>query len=104
MQNKILDSILEVREIETSKALEMSVARSLQIVKSYIGYDVPKDLMTIATDLALLIFDKKGYVYQIDGVKSIKEGEVSVTFLEDAFQTEMADIHKELNLFRCAIW
>lgn len=104
MQIEILKNILELREIETSKALEMSIERALQMIKSYIGYDAPKEVFYIAIDLALLIFDNNGYTSTFDGVKSIKEGEVSVTYSGDYFNSEMKHIFKELDIFRCASW
>lgn len=104
MLNEILDTIKELRSIENSKSLELSVHRSLQWIKSYIGYEVPKELMGLVVEMALLIFDQKGYVEQIEGVKSIKEGEVSVSFSENTFNSCMAEIQQELNLYRCTSW
>lgn len=104
MVEQILNTIYEMRGIESSSSLVLAVKRSLQIIKSYIGYDVPVDLLGVATEMALLIFDQKGYVHELDGVKSIKEGEVTISFLEDSFKSSMEEFYNELNLFRRASW
>ena len=60
--------------------------------------DLPKELWSVGVALAQQLLDAAD-------VKSIKEGDVSVTFAESRAETELlADFRTELDRFRRADW
>ena len=79
--------------------LAFAAERSVSMMQAYCNReDLPKELWSVGVALAQQLLDAAD-------VKSIKEGDVSVTFAESRAETELlADFRTELDRFRRADW
>ena len=79
--------------------LAFAAERSVSMMQAYCNReDLPKELWSVGVALAQRLLDAAD-------VKSMQEGDVSVTFAESRAETELlADFRTELDRFRRADW
>ncbi|MBR4014902.1 MAG: hypothetical protein IKI88_01695 [Anaerotignum sp.] len=115
MTEKILTELKKLYQTEREevpKALEFAAGRSVSIMKAYCGIDtLPEALLGVGVSLAKWIYDS-GMGTEGNGrnAKSIKEGDVAVTFSTSAFEMQakekemLAYFSVELDRFRKMDW
>ena len=103
MKEKILVKLQELRRDETDlAAMAFAAERSVEMMKAYCNItELPEELLGIGVSLAGMLLDCGG-----QSVKSIKEGDVSVTFREGVTgEKELLDCFRvELDRFRQMGW
>lgn len=89
MQEKILAKLRELRAEDDLAAMEFAAGRSEAMMKAYCNIDeLPEELLGAGVALAGLLLDSGGAVTPSQKTKSIKEGDVSITFQEDGHGAE----------------
>ena len=109
MKEKILVKLQELRRDETDlAAMAFAAERSVEMMKAYCNItELPEELLGIGVSLAGMILD--GEMAGTSGrAKSIREGDVSVTFAEGvnfADERELLECFRvELDRFRRMGW
>lgn len=100
MKEQIIKLLRELRaEAAEDAALAFAAQRSMDMVKAYCGRkEVPPELGSVCAALALDIYDAA------EGLKNIKEGNVSVEFYERKEEGLLLPFREELDRFRKAGW
>lgn len=98
MKERIPEELRRLGRKEEENLLAFAAERSVSMMQAYCNReDLPKELWSVGVALAQQLLDA--------AVKSIKEGDVSVTFAESRAETELlADFRTELDRFRRADW
>ncbi len=94
-------------DLETEPILFFACERSLEMVKNYCYIEqVPKELKNVCVEIALLLYDNGGYQSKNTTLKSIKEGNVSVTYQSEAsaWKENKKTLLEELDKFRKLKW
>jgi len=112
----ILDGMKELRSVTgENRALEFAARRSVEMVKGYCNIqEISKELVGVCISIGLWLYDNDMYkTTKSPGngpVKSIREGQVSVTFQEEKKLQGMDEskilvaFSTELNRFRKMGW
>ena len=105
MQEKILRKLRELREDDLT-AMEFAAGRSVEMMQGYCNItEIPEELVGVGVMLAGMVLD--GGISS-GGVKSIKEGDVSVIFQEgvskEATEEMMRCFKPELDRYRRMDW
>ena len=107
MQEKILAKLQELRESEKDSltAMEYAAGRSAEMMQAYCNLkELPEELLGVGVTLAGMVLDNGGTAK----AKSIKEGDVSVTFaagVSGENEQEMLGCFKtELDRYRKMDW
>lgn len=108
MKEKILTNLMELREDDLA-AMEFAAGRSVEMMKAYCNItELPEELMGVGVALAGMLLDSGAAATPSRTVKSMKEGDVSITFAEGmnrADGQEMLDCFKvELDQYRKMDW
>ena len=108
MKEKILTNLMELREDDLA-AMEFAAGRSVEMMKAYCNIvEVPEELTGVGVALAGILLDRGAAATPSRTVKSMKEGDVSITFAEGmnrADGQEMLDCFKvELDQYRKMDW
>ena len=108
MKEKILTNLMELREDDLA-AMEFAAGRSVEMMKAYCNIvEVPEELTGVGVALAGMLLDRGAAATPSRKVKSMKEGDVSITFAEGmnrADGQEMLDCFKvELDQYRKMDW
>ena len=111
MQEKILAKLMELRRDEKNSlaAMEFAAERSEAMMKAYCNItELPEELIGVGVALAGMVLDSGAAVTPSAKAKSIREGDVSVTFAESvngADEREMLNCFKvELDRYRRMEW
>lgn len=100
----VLSEMKELRAITSEdKALEFAARRSTEMVKGYCKIkEIPQELLGVCICIGLRLYDGEGYGKTENGssgaVKSIREGQVSVSF-QDEKNLQETDKNKILESF-----
>ena len=79
MKEKILTKLMELRSDDLA-AMEFAAGRSVEMIKAYCNIaEVPEELLGVSVSMAEMVLDNAGDSAK---AKSIREGDVSVTFAE----------------------
>ena len=99
MKERISEELQKLGREEEENLLAFAAERSVSMMQAYCNReDLPEELWSVGTALAERLLDAAD-------VKSIKEGDVSVTFAESRGETEvLAHFRTELDRFRRADW
>ena len=99
MKERIPKELRKLGREEEDGLLDFAAERSVSMMQAYCNRtDLPEELWSVGAALAERLLDAAD-------VKSIKEGDVSVTFAEGRAETELlADFRTELDRFRRADW
>lgn len=99
MKERIPEELRRLGRKEEENLLAFAAERSVSMMQAYCNReDLPKELWSVGVALAQQLLDAAD-------VKSIKEGDVSVTFAESRAEMELlADFRTELDRFRRADW
>ena len=108
MKEKILTNLMELREDDLA-AMEFAAGRSVEMMKAYCNIvEVPEELTGVGVALAGMLLDSGAATTPFSKAKSIREGDVSVTFAEGvngADEQEMLVCFKvELDRYRKMDW
>ena len=108
MKEKILAKLQELRNDDLA-AMEFAAGRSVEMMKAYCNItELPEELMGVGVALAGMLLDSGAAATPFSKAKSIREGDVSVTFAEGvngADEQEMLDCFKvELDQYRKMDW
>lgn len=100
MKERIPEKLRKLGREEKDSLLDFAAERSVSMMQAYCNReDLPEELWSVGVALAERLLDAA------EDVKSIKEGDVSVTFVESRAETELlADFRTELDRFRRADW
>ena len=111
MKEKILAKLMELRRDEKNSlaAMEFAAERSEAMMKAYCNIrEIPEELLGVGVTLAGMVLDSGAAATPSRTVKSMKEGDVSITFAEGmnrADGQEMLDCFKvELDQYRKMDW
>lgn len=109
MQEKILEKLQELRAEEDLAAMEFAAGRSEAMMKAYCNIDeLPQELLGTGVALAGMLLDSGGTATPSQKAKSIKEGDISITFQEDEYGAEeeklLACFKVELDRWRRMDW
>ena len=104
MKEKILVKMQELRNDDLA-AMEFAAGRSVEMMQAYCNIEeLPEELLGVGVTLAGMVLDNGGTAK----AKSIKEGDVSVTFAEGVSgeneQEMLACFKVELDRFRKVGW
>ena len=105
MKEKILTKLMELRSDDLA-AMEFAAGRSVEMIKAYCNIaEVPEELLGVSVSLAEMVLDNAGGGAK---AKSIREGDVSVTFAEDVSDGDMQKMLRcfqvELDRYRRMDW
>jgi len=108
MKEKILLKLQELRESERDSlaAMEFAAERSLEMIRAYCSIkEVPEALLGVAVTMAGKMLDS-GTAEASRQAKSIREGDVSVTFAEgtDSEAELLGCFRAELDRYRRMDW
>ncbi|WP_458406715.1 hypothetical protein [Anaerotignum sp.] len=108
MKEKILAKLQELRNDDLA-AMEFAAGRSVEMMKAYCNIDsLPEKLLGVGVSLAGMVLDSGAAATPSSKAKSIREGEVSITFAEGmngADEQEMLGCFKvELDRYRRMDW
>ena len=108
MKEKILTNLMELREDDLA-AMEFAAGRSVEMMRAYCNIvEIPEELTGVGVALAGMLLDSGAAATPSRKVKSMKEGDVSITFAEGmngADGQEMLDCFKvELDQYRKMDW
>ena len=108
MKEKILAKLQELRNDDLA-AMEFAAGHSVEMMKAYCNItELPEELMGVGVALAGMLLDSGAAATPFSKAKSIREGDVSVTFAEGvngADEQEMLDCFKvELDQYRKMDW
>ena len=111
MKEKILAKLAELRNAETENlaAMEFAAERSVEMMKAYCNItELPEELIGVGVVLAGMILDSGAAATPSSKAKSIREGDVSITFAEGVNgmdEQEMLGCFKaELDRYRRMDW
>ena len=112
MKEKILTKLQELRKDEDDlAAMEYAAERSVDLMKAFCHVsEVPEELLGVGVSLAGWMLDAGIWAASSSNAKSIREGDVSVSFAEEAFgrnvsEQEMLEYFSvELERFRRMDW
>lgn len=109
MQEKILAKLQELRDEDDLAAMEFAAGRSEEMMKAYCNIDMlPEALLGTGVALAGMLLDSGAAATPSQKAKSIKEGDVSITFQEDDCGAEeeklLACFKVELDRWRRMDW
>lgn len=83
MREKILAKLMELREKDSLAAMEFAAERSEEMMKAYCNIpELPEELIGVGAALAGMVLDSGAAATPSQRAKSIREGDVSVTFAE----------------------
>lgn len=120
-ENEINDSVAE-EETESSDASEeqetekdtvllFACERSIEMVKNYCYIEqLPIELKNVCVEIALLLYDNGGYQSKNTTLKSIKEGNVAITYQRESSAWKenkkmlLKEFSEELDKFRKLKW
>ena len=100
MQEKILAKLMELRRDEKNSlaAMEFAAERSEAMMKAYCNIrEIPEELLGVGVTLAGMVLDSGAAATPSTKAKSIREGDVSVTFAEGIFDEDEQEL---LSCFR----
>ena len=105
MKEKILTKLMELRNDDLA-AMEFAAGRSVEMIKAYCNIaEVPEELLGVSVSLAEMVLDNAGGGAK---AKSIREGDVSVTFAEGVSEGDMQKMLRcfqvELDRYRRMDW
>lgn len=108
MKEKILAKLVELRNDDLA-AMEFAAGRSGEMIQAYCNIEeLPEELLGVGVALAGMILDSGAAATPSQKAKSIKEGDISVTFREGVSgenEQEMLRCFKtELDRFRKMDW
>ena len=108
MKEKILAKLVELRNDDLA-AMEFAAGRSVEMMKAYCNIaEVPEELLGAGVALARMILDSGAVTATSAKAKSIREGDISVTFaagISGEDEAEMLGCFKvELDRFRKVGW
>ena len=111
MKEKILAKMQELRnaEAETLAAMEFAAGRSVEMMQAYCNLtELPEELIGVGVTLAGMVLDSGAAATLSARAKSIREGDVSVTFAtgisgEDE-QEMLSCFRTELDRYRRMDW
>lgn len=110
MKEKILLKMQELRENEDDSlaALEFAAERSMEMMQAYCNRkELPEELLNVGVSLAGMLMDNGGFLTS-QKAKSIREGDVSVTFSEGADSGDPTELlgcfRTELDRYRRMDW
>ena len=108
MKEKILMKLQELREDDLA-AMEFAAGRSEEMMKAYCGVqELPETLLGVGVSLAGMLLDGGMAAVSSERAKSIREGDVSVTFAESRNETTEQEMlscfHVELDRYRRMDW
>ena len=110
MKEKILAKLMELRaDGENLAAMEFAAGRSVEMMQAYCNSnELPEALLGVGVTLAGMLLDSGAAAMPSSKAKSIKEGDVSVTFAEGVSgenEQEMLTCFKaELDRYRKMDW
>lgn len=109
MQEKILAKLMELRAEEDLATMDFAAGRSEEMMKAYCNIDeLPEELLGTGVALAGMLLDSGAAATPSQKAKSIKEGDVSITFQEEghgADQGKLLECFKvELDRWRRMDW
>ena len=97
MKEKILAKLVELRNDDLA-AMEFAAGRSVEMIKAYCNIaELPEKLIDVGVSLAGMVLDSGMAAEPFSKAKSIKEGDVSITFAGDS---NGADEQKMLGCFK----
>ena len=100
MKEKILAKLVELRRDEKNSlaAMEFAAERSEAMMKAYCNIrEIPEELLGVGVSLAGMVMDSGAAATPSTKAKSIREGDVSVTFAEGIFDEDEQEL---LSCFR----
>lgn len=108
MKEKILAKLVELRTDDLA-AMEFAAGRSVEMMQAYCSIEeVPEELVGVGVALAGMILDSGAAETPSYKAKSIKEGDISVTFAEgisgENEQEMLACFRVELDRYRRMDW
>ena len=108
MKEKILAKLVELRNDDLA-AMEFAAGRSEEMMKAYCNIEeLPEKLLGVGVALAGMLLDSGAAAMYSSKAKSIKEGDVSVTFAEGVSgeneQELLACFKVELDRYRRMDW
>ena len=110
MKEKILLKLQELREEENDSlaAMDFAAERSVELMKAYCNCrELPEELLGVGVSLAGMLLDG-GMTGSLWQAKSIREGDVSVTFAEGVNIADEGELlgcfRMELDRFRKIDW
>lgn len=108
MKEKILAKLQELRGDDSLAAMEFAAGRSVEMMAAYCNIaEIPENLLGVGISLAGMVLDS-GAGQPSTKAKSIREGDVSVTFAESGksgTEDEMlACFRRELDRYRRMDW
>ena len=113
MKEKILLKLQELREEENDSlaAMDFAAERSMELMKAYCNCkELPEELLGVGVSLAGWMLDAGIGAVSGNNAKSIREGDISVSFAEEVFgrnvsEQEMLEYFSvELERFRRMDW
>ena len=111
MKERILTKLTELRTEETDSlaAIEFAAERSVEMMKAYCNLEkVPEELLGVGVALAGKLLDSGAAATPSRKAKSIREGDVSVTFAESGNGREEQEMlhgfREELDRYRRMDW
>ena len=93
MKEKILAKLQELRaeENDSLAAMDFAAERSVELMKAYCNCkELPEELLGVGVSLAGMILNSGSMASR--QVKSIREGDVSVTFIENTDGADTSDL------------
>lgn len=109
MQERILEKLQALRGEGNIPTMDFAAGRSIEMMKAYCNLDtLPEELLGVGVALAGMLLDSGAAATPSQKAKSIKEGDVSITFQEQghgADEGKLTDCFKtELDRWRRAGW
>ena len=109
MKEKILAKLQELRaeENDSLAAMDFAAERSVELMKAYCNCrELPEELLSVGVSLAGMLLNSG---CMADGqAKSIREGDVSVTFMENTAGADTSELlgcfQTELDRYRRMDW
>ncbi len=118
-ENKITDNTEKEKTENTDISEEQNIdvallfacERSIEMVKNYCYIEqIPTELKNVCVEIALLLYDNGGYQSKNTTLKSIKEGNVALTYQSESSawkenkKTLLKEFSEELDRFRKLKW
>ena len=108
MKDKILAKLVELRNDDLA-AMEFAAGRSVEMMQAYCNIEeLPEELVGVGVTLAGMVLDSGAAAMPSSKAKSIREGDVSVTFAEGVSgeneQEMLACFKVELDRYRRMDW
>ena len=108
MKEKILTKLVELRNDDLA-AMEFAAGRSVEMMQAYCNIEeLPEELVGVGVTLAGMVLDSGAAAMPSSKAKSIREGDVSVTFAEGVSgeneQEMLSCFQVELDRYRKMDW